>query len=148
MALSHAKRAFIGVVKTTHSLHPKKYIENVLGPLPAGARIVLEGTMDGMQMLAIGYKYNIRKVLLCFVATKGAGVTSNAQPYMQRWADIHGNVIAKEIPQHAIISEYFSVSPKIENVAYPLGTRLIRIMVFTKYTIVEEAFGLSSDRPV
>lgn len=117
VALSHAKRAFIGAVKTAHSLYPKKYIENVLGPLPAGARIVLEGTVDGVQLLAIGYKYNRRKVL-CFVATKGAGVTTNAQPYLQslqRWADIHGNVITKEIPRPAIISEYFSVSPKIDN---------------------------------
>ena len=70
MALSHVKRAFIGSVKTAHSLYPKNYIDNVLVPLPAGARIVLEGTVDGVQLLAIGYKYNSRKVL-CFVATKG-----------------------------------------------------------------------------
>lgn len=107
-------RGFVGAVKTAHAGFPKKYIENVLGPLHAGSRIVLEAICDGEPLLAIGYKYNRRKVL-SFVATKGAGVTTDGEPYLQRWADEHGNVITRAIPRPNIISEYFAVSPRIDN---------------------------------
>ena len=47
-----------------------------------------------------------------------------------------------------MISDIITVSDnETKVVTYPLGsTRLIRIMVFTN-TIVEEAFGISSDSP-
>ena len=101
-------------MKASHSCFPKKFLEATLGPLPARSRIVLDATVEGQSLLAIDYKYTRRKVL-SFVATRGAGVTSNGEPYLQRWADDHGNVITRAIPRLAILSEYFSVSPRVDN---------------------------------
>ena len=63
MALGKQNMAFVGAVKTTHTLFPEKYVEGIMQPLAAGARIVPEGTVEGIPLLAIGYKYNRRKGL-------------------------------------------------------------------------------------
>ena len=95
---------FVGAVKTSHSLFPKALIERTLQPLHASSMIVLKAEVDGVELMAVGYKYNRRKVL-CFVATIGAGVTVDGEPYLQRWADEHGNVVTREIPRPAILSD-------------------------------------------
>ena len=106
---------FIGVVKTAHSLFPKKWLEASLKDKSAGSRLVLTGTThDGHPLVATGYKYNKRKVL-CFISTAGAGNTSNGNPYIQRWPDEHGNLHMREVPRPALISEYFGYSPRIDN---------------------------------
>ena len=55
------------------------------------------------------------------------------------------------LPQKLLHARQISVAESRRGfetgVMYPLGTRLIRIMVFTN-TTVDEAFGLSSDSPV
>mmetsp|Transcript_30790 Transcript_30790/g.87072 ORF Transcript_30790/g.87072 Transcript_30790/m.87072 type:complete len:291 (-) Transcript_30790:11-883(-) len=105
---------FIGNVKTSHANYPKAYMEKVLQPLPAGSRLVMKSTVDGVDLMAIGYKYNRRKVL-SFVATLGAGVTTDGEPYIQKWADNHGNVLTRPVPRPSIISTYFSNSPRVDN---------------------------------
>ena len=62
---------FIGVVKTAHSQYPKKWLEKTMKDWPAGSHLVLESVFSGVPVIAMGYKYNKRKVI-CFVATKGA----------------------------------------------------------------------------
>ena len=42
-------------------------------------------------LLAIGYKYNSRKVL-GFIATEGAGITEQGDTYLSRFPDIYSNV--------------------------------------------------------
>ena len=105
---------FIGCVKTAHAHFPKTYLEKALSPHPAGSRCTLLATVEGVELVAIGYKYNKRKVLL-FVATKGAALTLDGEPYIQRWADEHGNVLSRPIPRPAVLSGYFSVSPRVDN---------------------------------
>ena len=94
-------------------MFPKGYLQGVLQPLPAGAKLVLEATYQDVPLLAIGYKYNRRKVLF-FVATRGAGTTTAGDPYVQRWADEHGNLCVREIPRPTILSEYFSASNGVD----------------------------------
>ena len=69
-ALMLSKRGinFIGVIKTAHALYPKDYIQQLLDPLPASSRIVLQADFEGEALYAVGYKYNRKKVLL-FVCT-------------------------------------------------------------------------------
>ena len=105
----------IGCVKTAHAhFCPKTYLEKALTPHPAGSRCTLLAPVDGVELAASGYKYNKRKVLL-FVATKGAALTLDGEPYIQRWADEHGNVLSRPIPRPAVLSGYFSVSPRVDN---------------------------------
>jgi len=80
-AIHESGHEWIGVVKTSHSLYPKKDLENVLKTWPGGMNLAMEAmTTKGVQLIAMGYKYNSSKVL-CFVATKNAGSTVPGNPY-------------------------------------------------------------------
>ena len=105
---------FIGVIKQAHSLFPKDYLQNKLAPLPAGSRLVMTGKHNDQDLLAIGYKYNRKKVLF-FVCTPGAGSIEDGTPYTQRWADDNGNIMTRLIPRPAVLSKYFEVSPRVDN---------------------------------
>eukprot|EP00977_Amphora_coffeiformis_P008952 scaffold2029_cov181-Amphora_coffeaeformis.AAC.1 len=50
-----------GIVKTAHAKFPKKYLEETMETWLAGSHLVLESTIDGVNCIAIGYKYNSRK---------------------------------------------------------------------------------------
>jgi hypothetical protein len=104
----------IACVKTAHAGYPKEWLLSTLTPLPAGSRAVLTSTVNGQDLVAVGYKYNRRKVLF-FVTTKGAGVTTNGAPYLQRFPDSHGNLVIREVPRPDVISKYFAASPRVDN---------------------------------
>ena len=57
---------FIGVIKTNHSKYPKKWLEDTMKEWPPGSHLVLEARLDGVDVLACGYK---------FVFSKGSGHT-------------------------------------------------------------------------
>ena len=105
---------FVGCVKTNSGSFPKTYLHQHLKDKPAGSRLVLAGVYDGVELLAIGYKYSKQRVLF-FVATKGAGATVDGEPYIQKWCDEHGNVLNRSVPRPAVLSEYFAVSPRVDN---------------------------------
>lgn len=104
----------IACVKTANALYPQAFIDKALKPLPAGSQIVLTSSDGGVELMAIGYKYNRKKVLF-FVATRGAGITTPGQPYQQRFSDVHGNLVTREISRPAVVSDYFGVSPRVDN---------------------------------
>ena len=68
------------MIKTSHRRYPKKWLEETMSDWPGGSHIVLETVCDEVPLLAVGYKYNKRKVL-CFIATKGAGHTEPGVSY-------------------------------------------------------------------
>lgn len=79
-----------------------------------GMSMVMEGTTaSGVQLLAIGYKYNSRKVL-SFVATKASGSTTPGTPYRAKFADNWGNVMTRLVPRPDIISQYFQISNAVD----------------------------------
>jgi len=50
---------FIGAVKTNHVRFPKQFLELTMTTWPAGLHIIMKGlTVDSVDLLAIGYKYN------------------------------------------------------------------------------------------
>ena len=74
---------------------------------PAGSHLVMETkTVNNIGLLAIGYKYNQRKVL-SFLATKGVGHTEPGKAYKARWKDEHNNTQLREISRPSICSTYF-----------------------------------------
>jgi hypothetical protein len=81
---------------------------------PAGSRCISTAIVDGVDLQAIGYKYNKRRVLF-FVATVGAGSVRGGVPYTQRWANEYMNVTTRDIPRPDLVSLYFSRSPKVDN---------------------------------
>ena len=53
------------VVKTAHSRFPKKFLEEKMKEFPGGTWIVFKGRgkQTNKELVAIGYKYNTKKVL-------------------------------------------------------------------------------------
>ena len=62
------------IIKTAHSCSQKNFFEEKMSSFPGDTWIVMEGLAEKecVDLIAIGYKYNARKVLT-FITTKGAG---------------------------------------------------------------------------
>ena len=114
-AAAHPGSHFIGVVKTYHALFPKKYIEEKLQGKSAGARIVLEATVDGVDLVAVGWKYK-RSSTLCYIATKGAASTANDtdNPYTMTLKDLDDNMVRRTVPRPEIVGKYYSMNGGID----------------------------------
>jgi hypothetical protein len=101
------KSRFVGVVKSAHTRFPKDFIESSMKTWPAGTHLVLHGTTgEGVKLLAIGYKYNKKKVL-SFVATANAGHTEPGEPYRARWIGPGGERMSKNVQHPDIADRYF-----------------------------------------
>ena len=105
---------FGGPVKTNHKGFPKDEIEEKMKHWPSGSQLVLECmTPSSVKLIAVGYKYNAKKVL-CFVFTANCAPTLPGEPYTARFPDTHGNVVHRAVPRPQVISEYFSMSNVID----------------------------------
>jgi hypothetical protein len=72
---------WIGIAKTSHSLFPKKELEDKIQSWPGGMSLLMEATTKkGVKLIAIGYNNNSSKVL-CFIATKNSNSTLPGEPY-------------------------------------------------------------------
>ena len=98
-------------VKMNKTGFPKSEIQEVLQDAPGGTSIVLKATepKSKCKLIAIGYKYNSKKVLH-FIASEGAGSTTPGKPYLMRYPDEYGNVTYCEVPRPEIISKFFKQS--------------------------------------
>ena len=105
----------IGAVKTAYSWFPKDQLEEEMKDFPSGSNLVMECTAPetGVKLVAIGYKYNSRKVLL-FVMTKNAGNTMPGSPYIARFTDDFGNVKSRKVERPDCISQYFRSANRID----------------------------------
>jgi hypothetical protein len=113
-AIYECGHEWIGVVKTSHSLFPKKELEEKLKTWPGGMSLVLEATTaKGVKLIAVGYKYNSSKVL-CFIATKNSGSTLAGEPYRARFVDDFENLLSRPVDHPEIISKYFLKSNGID----------------------------------
>ena len=99
------------IVKTGHARSPKKYLEEKMKDWPGGTWITMEGTpvKEGVPLVCIGYKYN-KKTVLTFMMTRGAGKTTDGEPYEARFPDKYGNVCIRLVRRPEIISNYFKYS--------------------------------------
>lgn len=107
--------SYVGALKTSSALFPKTELEEKMKEYPSGAYLVMEcvSPKGGHALVAIGYKYNKRKVL-CFLATKSAGTTKAGTPYIAKFPDSMGNTCERAVPRPTVISEYFADSNKID----------------------------------
>ena len=102
-------------VKTAHARFPKTFLEQKMANFPGGTWIVMEGTTDkeGAPLVAIGYKYNKKKVL-SFITTRGAGSTKPGEPYVANFPDCFGNLCTRNVSRPQVLSEYFKYSNTID----------------------------------
>ena len=109
MGLAERGHEYIGAVKTNHALYPKEEIEVIMKNWPSGSVAVwkCKPPLKDYWIIAIGYKYNARKVL-CFITTENAGSTKPGAPYIAKFNDAVGNVSYRSVPRPAVLSRYFS----------------------------------------
>ena len=76
-----------------------------------GTCVFLQGKCGctGVDLVAIGYKYNTKKVLQ-FVTTLGADSTEKGTIYKAKYNDRFGNVCYQDVPCLAVISTHFLYS--------------------------------------
>ena len=103
------------VVKTNHSHFPKKFLDEEMKGMSGGCWVTLRGKCGhtGVELVAIGYKYNSKKVLH-FVMTLGAGKTSKGDPYHMKFNNVHGNVCHRDVAWPAALSRYFKYSNRVD----------------------------------
>ena len=61
-AITSRSASGIGGVKTNHGWFPKDFIEAQLDEMCAGTSISLKCTIEGVELIAVGCKYNSKKV--------------------------------------------------------------------------------------
>ena len=64
--------------------------------------------------MAIGYKYNYRKVL-GFIATEGSGSTELSDPYLSCFSEIYSNFSVRPVARPHFLGRYFNACNAIEN---------------------------------
>ena len=101
------------IVKTASNRYPKKYLKDTMKDCPPGSYLALQTTVQGVDLVALEYKYSRRKVL-CFLFQKGYGSIKPGKPYVAKWKNSHNNTISKEIPRPDVVARYFQNSNKID----------------------------------
>ena len=96
-------------VKTAHKHFPKEFLETHLIGVGAGTTLVLEATIGGVRMNAIGYKYARSKKPQFFVATVG-DFDTNWKPYIARFTDCVGNTVSRPVPRPRVLSVYYAIA--------------------------------------
>ena len=114
VATAQSGHHFVGHVKNAHASFPKAYLKETLGPLCGGTSLHLEGSVDGIRLVASGYKYSRKKVLF-FVHTKGCHTsTAPGTPYMARFCDAMGNQCRRAVSRPQVVADYFRDSPRVD----------------------------------
>jgi len=101
-------------IKQNHSLFPKAFVEDILNDAPGGVSVFLSGTLDGVNLIAAGYRYS-RKTILYFIMSERAGTTALGQPYEMKYTDNHGNIHIRKVDRPDFISRYFQQSNSIDS---------------------------------
>ena len=97
------------MVKTNTKGFCKDTIEKLTKDWPGGSYLVLRikpMVPGGRPLIAIGYKYNERKVL-SFIVTDNTGITKNGIPYLSKYPDQFTNVSIRPVARPIVMSKKF-----------------------------------------
>ena len=81
----------------------------------SGSYLVLKCTTPRkkIDLYAIGYKYSKSEAMI-FIATKGAGLTSEGAPYFAKYTDLHQNRVERKNFRPSLLAEYFEDANKVD----------------------------------
>ena len=76
MVVKPAKQGFASIVhiKNSSAGFPKDALEEQLRGMPGGSHLEMRTTVDGVNLIAVGSKYNSKKTVF-HLASEGAGST-------------------------------------------------------------------------
>ena len=92
-------------------------LEKLMKDCPGGSYFVMKSNPRfpvDRPLLAIGYKYNSRKVL-GFISTEGAGSTEPGDPYLSCFPDIYSNVSVFRVVCPHFLGRYLNAYNSIDN---------------------------------
>ena len=95
------------MVKTNTKVFCKETIEKLTKDWTEGSYLVLRikpMVPGGRPLIAIGYKYNARKVL-SFIVTDNAGITKTGIPYLSNYPDQFTNVSIRPVACPVVMSK-------------------------------------------
>ena len=104
----------IGTVKTNTKVFCRETIEKLTKDCPGGSYFALRSkpmVPGDWPLIAIGYKYNARKVL-SFIVTYNAGSTKTGIPYLSNYPDQFTNVAIRPIARPLVMSIFFCCQPR------------------------------------
>ena len=108
---------YFSLVKTIHKGFCLAILEKLMKDWPGGSYLFLKITPrfpGETPLLAIGYKYNSRKVL-GFIATEGAGSTEPDDPYLSCFPDIYYNTSVRPVVRPHLLGRYCNACNAIDN---------------------------------
>ena len=100
------------VVKTAHSCPPKKQLEPLPRAGPRGPHRTYEAEIDGVKLIAVGYKYNTSSVC-SFIST--CGVATAGQPHTASYAAGGGKVQKAPVYRPKVIEQYYEHCTMIDD---------------------------------
>lgn len=108
MVVALAKRRIASIVHIKNSFvgFPKDELDEKLRGMPGGSHLEMSTTIDGIKIMALGYKYNSKKTLF-FCGPEGAAPTTEGVPYESKWPDEHRNVQTRLVPRPAFPARFF-----------------------------------------
>ena len=89
----------IGMVKTNTKVFCKETIEKLAKDWPGGSYLVLRSkpmVTRYRPLIAIGYRYNVRKVL-SFIVTDKSGSTNTGIPYLFKYPNQFNNISIRPV---------------------------------------------------
>ena len=107
----------IGMVKTNTTGLCKEKIEKLTKNWPGGSYLVLRSkpmVPGGRPLIAIGYKYNARKVL-SFIVTDNAGSTKTGIPYLSKYPDQFTHVYIRPVARPVVMSFFSSAVNEVDS---------------------------------
>ena len=113
VAVKKSGADFIGNVKTAKKQFPIAFLNEQLKDAPRGLHLALSAIVDGVELIAVGYKYSSKRVLT-FISTLGSDDLRPGTPYVARFPVKHGNVATRDVPRPHLVSEYFKRSPAVD----------------------------------
>ena len=108
---------YCGPVKTDHKGFCLATLERLMKYWLGGSYLVIKSNpifTDKRPLLAIGYKYNSRKVL-GFIATEGAESTESGDLYLSHFPDIFSSVYVRPLVHPHLLGRYFDTCNAIDN---------------------------------
>ena len=99
----------IGMVKTNTKGFCKETIEKLTKYWPGGSYLVLRSkpmVPGDRPLIAIGYKYNVRKVL-SFIVTDSSGRKKTGIPYLSKYPDQFTYVVIRPVAYPLVMSKTF-----------------------------------------
>ena len=70
--------------------------------------------LGGRPLIAIGYKYNARKVI-SFIVTDNAGITQAGLPYLSKYSNQFTNIYIRPVDHPLVISNFFGQVNEIDS---------------------------------